>query len=522
MTTLFSSNTIKIYLLLGGVGVALAMLIAPAGALFDNEALYNAGAITSYWWNVSLFCTGAVHFALIAIKASPKTTDKLMLRFKQLAPSLPAGSHAMPDLSELWDISPDIVIASMEGETKEETAKRYLAALNTKNRIGWIVCLVCGESEGIIVKTAPGGLSPGIIEVKRQAPPWQAADCFDEDRIDPQGTDYARETYQQFRASVTRFLIAFRRWVVGAKVERADEGQKALVFAESLIRCAVLVLLSVVSVSAQKSAQLTEYLGGNPIPKRGHLEIQFQQVGLERTADGIKSYTDILRTKPGYSDDSNAGEIVSVKLNGQLIPRAEKPDPQPSAKLVNQIPQYDMRNPAAMIRPHRRDTSSIPRATGFESLAADSSTIANNMNAATQKVERWKQAGWAAIKPVWRFFMYLFASFFGLLLCAGGLCWYIADSATDETYIGYHGQTYTGKLARSAHEAAAGWLLLICWICFTVLLINVFLWLVYAGMDMWLVVVLWFIALGISSRVTKKIVPNIKRLGGKGTGMQPA
>lgn len=339
--------------------------------------------------------------------------------------------------------------------------------------------------------------------------------------------DRKTESWSEYEADLKNFFRPWPEWVKEQKWNSRPKTVQSFIEAARTAYTILALCLVPFVVSGQNiTAQVRTYLGEvrfSTDKPNGQIIFRFEKGDIPREGRG-RTYEQMLPDNPYFKDSNTTGKLKEVLVGGQRVEPARQVaqvnvtlSPQMQQAYVDE--KASRAEQARMVRP--ASLESIPVATGFESLATDSLSITQKMEGAKEKVERWKRAGWAAALPIWQFFMYLFGSVFCLLLCAGGLFWYVADSATDETYIGYHGQTYTGKLARSAHESAAGWLLLITWTCFIVLLINVFLWLVYAGLDMWLVVVLWFIALGISSRITKKIVPNIKRLS-KGTGIQPA
>ena len=514
----------------GGATIATltAVVIVLCAMVFCSpEDLWNAGWHVGYYGSILLWCLVLTVPVVAFIATSPLTIGRAAVKVRDMLPALPTGNR--PELAPGLSIAPDDLIRfDSPEETPEQFAAKIKTALHTKGR-HYLFIFPRYTTDCVVVRkpTATGEVTE--VPATRHTLPWVKVDEWTHP-----AHDIEHETWPEYEADLNRAVTGYRTWVAADKMTHAPEGSKALALAEALTRTAqvfAFVLLSAFTLHAQpKSAQVAQYVGADNFQKTkvtGTVVFRFQKLPIERTARA-QTLAQILSDARTYNDEDNAGKLQEITLNGFLIPRnmqraeihAEvKPeliDPATAtraeiAKFVRSSTRYD----------NAADTAKIPTMPRFESLAADSSTIAGNMNAATQKVERWKRAGWAAALPVWKFFMYLFGSVFGILLCLGGLCWYVADSATDETYIGYRGQTYTGKLARSAHESAAGWLLLITWTCFIVLLINVFLWLVYAGLDMWLVVVIWFIVLAISSKITKKIVPNIKRLSGE-TSVQRA
>lgn len=516
-----SKNDLLHLLSIAGGGGAIIVILCGIVYLSEEDQ-FNAGWTIGFYGGILLWCGVATYAFAVACAVSPIVVGYSVKELVARAPGLlTLSAPKRPELAPGLSIAPDDLIRfDSPEETPEQFAAKIKTALHTKGR-HYLFIFPRYTTDCVVVRkpTATGEVTE--VPATRHTLPWVKVDEWTQ-----APHDIEHETWPEYEADLNRAVTGYRTWVAADKMTHAPEGGKALALAEALTRTAqvfAFVLLSAFTLQAQpKSAQVAQYVGPENFQKikiTGAVVFRFQKLPIERTARA-QTLAQILSDARTYSDEDNAGKLQEITLNGTTIPRVkmavEMPDLKTSTRA--EIEKF-MRSSTRYA--NAADTTKIPTMPSFESLAADSLTIAGNMNAATQKVERWKRAGWAAALPVWKFFMYLFGSVFGILLCLGGLCWYVADSATDETYIGYRGQTYTGKLARSAHESAAGWLLLITWTCFIVLLINVFLWLVYAGLDMWLVVVIWFIVLAISSKITKKIVPNIKRLSGE-TGVRPA
>jgi len=510
----------------GGATIAFlaAVVIVLCAMVFCSpEDLWNAGWHVGYYGSILLWCAAVTVPVVAFIATSPLTIGRAAVTVRDMLPALPSAKR--PELAPGLSIAPDDLIRfDSPEETPEQFAAKIKTALHTKNR-HYLFIFPRYTTDCVVVRKPSTTGEVTEVPATRHTLPWVKVDEWT-----APAHDIENETWQEYEADLNRAVTGYRTWVAADKMTHAPEGGKALALAEALTRTAqvfAFVLLSVFTLNAQpKSAQVAQYVGPENFQKtrvKGKIELQFEKLSIERTANG-QTFAQILPNARTYSDEDNAGKLRVILLNGWPIPRnMQRAEIHAEVKEMPDTRTATRAEIAKFMRPAQRDSAGqpIPTMPSFESLAADSLTIAGSMNAARQKVDRWKRAGWAAALPVWEFFMYLFGSVLGILLCVGGICWYVADSATDETYIGYRGQTYTGKLARSAHESAAGWLLLITWTCFIVLLINVFLWLVYAGLDMWLVVVIWFIVLAISSKITKKIVPNIKRLSGE-TGVRPA
>jgi hypothetical protein len=155
-----------------------------------------------------------------------------------------------------------------------------------------------------------------------------------------------------------------------------------------------------------------------------------------------------------------------------------------------------------------------PRNKDYAALAMpDSLALAANISDAKESITTWKARMWQTVKPVWEFFMWVFNSAVVLLICFGGLCRYVARTAASESRMDSYGRIIVGKWIVAAHQNAAAMLLIVTWMIAIVLLIDVFMWLVYLNLSVWLLVVIWFPILWAAEQLTSWIVPNIPVLG---------
>ncbi len=273
--------------------------------------------------------------------------------------------------------------------------------------------------------------------------------------------------------------------------------------------CLVLALCTALPVFAETKAQQVErYLGtfryenDHPV---GTVKFIFQKAVLKRKGTGKKTYQYLLFNEPFFSNEDNAGHLVGIQIvnNGKTSTiRPESPDtptnvPEATAQAVRvNEPSNDP------IRPKQGGGLDV-------SHMLDSSKVASNINEAKDKITGWKGAAWQTIRPVWAFIMWIFSSVIVILICFAGLCRYVAKTAATESLINNYGRIIVGRWIVSAHQNAAAMLLVITWIIAIVLLIDVFMWLVYLNLSVWLLVAIWFPILWIAERLTSWLVPNI-------------
>lgn len=273
--------------------------------------------------------------------------------------------------------------------------------------------------------------------------------------------------------------------------------------------CLVLALCTAVPVFAEtKSQQVERYLGTfryeNDRP-RGTVKFIFQKAVLKRKGTGKKTYQYLLFNEPFFSNEDNAGRLIGIQIvnNGKTTTiRPESPDTPAN------VPEAS----AQTVRVNEPSTDPIrPKQGGGLNIGSmlDSSKVAGNINEAKDKITGWKGAAWQTIRPVWAFIMWIFSSIIVILICFAGLCRYVAKTAATESLINNYGRIIVGRWIVSVHQNAAAMLLVITWIIAIVLLLDVFMWLVYLNLSVWLLVAIWFPILWIAERLTSWLVPNI-------------
>lgn len=238
-------------------------------------------------------------------------------------------------------------------------------------------------------------------------------------------------------------------------------------------------------------AYLSPYRFDNVAPPAGPVEFVFSTVTLHRQADGRATFKTILK-KGLFEDKGNYGSLSAVRIteNGRLVP----------------VERYT---------PAKDETGMLTRAdVGGSALKApsmpDSLAIANGTEAAIRKVDAWKSALWSSAAPIWRLVMYFFMSFLPILLMVGGVLRYLAKTAAGESAVNLYGTPLFGGWLLKIHQSTAGALLVIKWAVTVVVLINTFLWLIWLGLDLWLVAVLWFVVLRFAETITNWIVPDVR------------
>lgn len=323
-----------------------------------------------------------------------------------------------------------------------------------------------------------------------------------------------------------------------------------------LLFSAMIAFMGTVSslYAAPKTERVEAYLGTyryeNDKPV-GTVKFIFQRAVLTREGNGKKSYKLLLIGQRGFTNNDNAGDLLAIQVvhkgkTATIYPepggknksrsgvkeefatesapeveptterRRKKNSAQavPVAEVVNVAPESVPMTPTPSSDPVR-PRPLFPEQVHAQSnnsgiLLPDSVTIAQNLNQAKEKMTGWRGRLWQSAQPIWEFVMWIFNSVIVLLICLGGLFRYIAKTAAAESKITPKGKVIVGRWIIGAHQNASGLLLIITWFIAIFLLIDVFMWLIYLNLPVWLLVVIWFPVLWFAEKLTSWIVPNLR------------
>jgi hypothetical protein len=328
-----------------------------------------------------------------------------------------------------------------------------------------------------------------------------------------------------------------------------------------LLFCTAMLLCGSFSLFAQtKTERVAAHLGtfrfenDKPI---GSVKFIFQRAVLTREGNGRKTYKQLLITQRGFTNNDNAGNLLAVQViykgeeatiyaepksknTGRIRvqpPVESAPVAPPElvqsrrhkrgvaravpAQIVNESPvepqvavqteqpSPDPVRPRALF-PDQQQSHSNARPGSTNISLPDSSTLAQSLDGAKQTMTGWKAKLWQSAQPIWEFVMWTFNSLIVLLVCFAGLCRYVAKTAAAESKISPKGRVITGRWIIGAHQNASGLLLIITWFIAIFFLIDIFMWLIYLDLPIWLLVVIWFPTLWLAEKITSWIVPNLR------------
>ena len=377
------------------------------------------------------------------------------------------------------------------------------------------------------------------------------------DYVDRRAWDHSDETYQAYTQYVDFFAPRFVKFAEQKKLvvkqERASRTFFEINAAKALTATVVLSFLLFClpvfgqSKTQQVDAALMQVSGQiDPIPPAGAaVTYEFQTgtktVYIDRKADGKSTYMELLPKSTGIVRYNDAGgELSLIKVNGEPVIQRNKPklvnvpsksvEPQPqriqSPVAPNGAVYLPPNNTGDPIRP--RGTLEAPDVANTPVMdepmrisIPDSLTTSAYLEDAKQTIRKQRGELWQMIKPGWEFVMWCFGGVVILLICFGGLCQYVADTAASESLISVYGRVIVGGWIVSVQQNAAAMTLLVCWVIAIVLLINEFLWLVYLDIPIWALLIVWLPSLWAAKKLTKMYVPNLKVVSSNGKEVQP-
>lgn len=491
-----------------GLGICLAALclsvFSPDSAELAQSVIMQAGVIGSMFgvFGIIAVAAAAVHQTWRGTWSTAPAPDHVP----------DAGKKALPMV--VHSIAPDIIVWREEGETPDTFAAKMERAAKIANNVIWAV--VIPYRSQVVTVVQDGGKT---LQFSRGNEPFKE-DLKEVEHL-PDGYDCTGESQHEYHRYLGWFCAHWRKYSEVAKVaERAGIG--TVINLARVSACVVFLLFSV-GISAQSKAhQVDEALGTRirEIPQPGEqVEFVFRENGREKTyigkGDGRKEYTEILQSSgTGLARYSDAGgTLLYVRKSGEVVAKGVAVGDV--ATSVKSPYQYQPSTTGDPVRP-RSLPGAEPAQPAYQFNAPDSMEIAESLERAKEEITGWKAEAWRMVSPVWDFAMWLFSSIMVLLICAIILFRYVAQSAANESLVTIYGRVIVGRWIVAVQQNSAAATLFCTWIIIVVLLINSFLWMVKAGLPLWLLVPVSFVIGWVAERVTDWIVPNIRVTGNGG------
>lgn len=440
-----------------------------------------------------------------------------------LKPSEESPAKALPARVPVQvAIPPDLLLVQQENETGEAYADRIDKARMAANPSVWVVVIPFR--------------SPVVTVLKGKAEHFfsRGNEPFEIAEGEAVPADVIQNVKSETHAEYVRYVRWFARpshWPKYSDTAKI-EARPALETLTGQMRAAsvtlMLILSAVVSGFGQsKARQVDEALGTRirEIPSAGvRIEFEFREGNKTRTyiatGNGQRDYVELLQhCGTGLARYSDAGgTLLYVRKSGEVVAKGVAVgDVATGVKTPYQFQPSTTGDP---VRP-RALPGSEPAQPAYQFSAPDSMEIAERLERAKEEISGWKAEAWRMASPVWDFAMWLFSSLLVLLVSAIIVFRYVAQSAANESLVTIYGRVIVGRWIVAVQQNSAAATLFCTWIIIVVLLINSFLWMVKAGLPLWLLVPVSFVIGWIAERVTDWIVPNIRVVGDGGRGITP-
>lgn len=468
------------------VAIAAGLLIASATLAASHPALGEIVQATIITAGAYLLAFGLVGFGSFiawnfarsaALVWREDILPAAVNSVKQIGPGLSAPAFDI-------DLSPDVLIVSRPGETKEQFRDRLEEARQNITPASWVVMLEFQNPVGAIY--THGG-APDLVFTREDAP-FQA-DGFS--RVAPEDARFVDESPADFLRYVENFSHLFREWSPRKKVAVSPDRAGRTVL-EIVAPCLIPTLLFFApGLFAQKAAQVSDALGTRirEIPQSGiRVEYEFETTTIFRDADGRKDYVSLLKAVPMYRD-GGGGKLIAVYAGDRVVCRSPR---------VERTAERDQ------MRPYRATTAVTDEPVRYS--MPDSLSVQQWTEEAKENISFWKTELGRSMAPVWDFLMWFFATVLLLPVFAViGIVKMVSKTARNEAY---YGISFVGRIIWQIHEAASGIMLICLWIVATVFLIEEFLFLTRKEAPFFVILIVWALSIWIASAVINWQVPD--------------
>lgn len=288
-----------------------------------------------------------------------------------------------------------------------------------------------------------------------------------------------------------------------------------------MIRILIFIFFTTASFGQSKTRQVDESLGTRirEIPQPGETVEYVFHVGRKdqsyhRQGDGASEYTTLLQKTSGLSQfNDQGGTLLYIKKNGEVVARGSAvgsvSETDTRVKYSNEYTPSTTGDP---VRPRSITLEPVEQPSGGMSFP-DSMEMAQRLDGLALEIERGRGKFWATIQPIWAFVLRVLTPLIGLVICLIGIARYIAKTAANESLITSYGRVILGPFIVRAQQNAAVSTLVLSWILIGVILIDIFMWLVFLDLPIWLLILVWFPILWVAERLTDWVVPNANVVG---------
>ena len=417
--------------------LSVAMLQLCLALTYPGDIQAHFIAVFSFWMNSAL----VVGFSLCCIAAFTYYFFKgnVEVTFGKEEPQALLGSGEI-------SIAPDVLIMALSAdEAPESFEQRMNAAFEQSDSTQQWVLVVAPRQATFAVKKntdLDGSLSASVFIRSRpfDATPWTESEIIDATSF------YQNESFEKYTEYCRGLATDFKKWASFAKLGQTNwfEGVAANMKATVLVM-ALIALPGL--LGAQKTAQVKHYLGDRTEllrPESGkEVSFLFERREISITANGSSTPIELLKSVPFFSDASNDGRLLAIKIGGQLIVPTQKPVAPPKAEAA--VPTESIKT--------------LPVATSGDVFEALPDSNEFEAMKGRYLVERAKD--WARVRPAMDYYMWRFRFWLILLVGVGAILWVLAKVTARDGVKDYHGIPLVGHILTNAHLWSKGWLFII-------------------------------------------------------------
>lgn len=448
---------------------------SPSVGEIVQNTIITAGAWALIFASMFFGAIIVIGFTRSAVRVWKEESERMPLLIRR---ELPA---ALPT----FDLGNDVLIVRYPGDDSDTFLDKVEAARRQTTADRWVVVFQFRNPWAAIYT------QPGVDDIvfSREDPPFQAADWPDEYKVAQPGQWFSDESEKAFADYVAKSVPYLREWLPMKKitVDMQNAGRTVL----NLVRHSANVLLFVLFASglfAQKAEQVSATPVANQVPASGQqIAFIFAQSDIYRTADGQKTYLDLLKNTPMFRD-GGGGKLVAIMAGQKSVWKANQTGEVAAAKTRDEI----MRGTAETSAP-------------VEYSLPDSTTSAEM--AERVKYQIWlasQQAGKMA-RPWWEVVMYAFGIALPLFIVGIALGRFASEFFAEE-----------GMLRE--HKIVRAWLAILVVITVGVGLLEVLLLSMWAGMHPVALSVLALLEAWLANRLAGWLVPDFRPSAGNAPG----
>lgn len=298
----------------------LTVLIYPEAGELTRWTVPIIGMILSI---VLVAMAGLVALALLIGNFGPAVKE-MWDQYREPAKLLTAGE---------FDLGPDMLLQSIEGETAESYQSRLSEALEAQKTNGkWLLIWLhkTAACQVIYPPTDAAKISGQAGEMEYAGMPWPKNKTPFEHGIRKSHSEYMQEPFSEYQAGLQEVCPAFVAW---AEIEKMAINNPIEVMTDfrKYATTFIFLLCSLLMFGQSKSEQVKNYLGKRAelSAPAGQVSFVFERLELTRTANGNHTWLQVLQSGTFFNNADDAGRLQAVYAGDKKVLGQSKEPAQP-------------------------------------------------------------------------------------------------------------------------------------------------------------------------------------------------